>query len=97
MHARLTRFRGKPEGLPDANPQTQEQFRAVLRKQSGYKGGYTLADRATGEVVTLTLWETEADLNASAAVGEQLRAQVAQVIGATESPEMKEYEVIGED
>lgn len=36
-----------------------------LKQQPGYKGALVIVDRATGKVISFTLWESEADLKAS--------------------------------
>lgn len=35
-----------------------------VRQRHGYKGGLLLTDRSTGKAISLTLWETEADMQA---------------------------------
>ena len=50
----------------------------VTKQQPGFKGYLSLTDRATGKVISITLWETEADLNASESSG-LLREQLGKV------------------
>ncbi len=51
----------------------QETALAALRAQRGYKGLSISADRSNGLVVTLTMWETEADRDASDSALSKLR------------------------
>ena len=38
--------------------------------QKGFKGGYLLANRSTGKLISIALWETEADMMASVPSGD---------------------------
>jgi heme-degrading monooxygenase HmoA len=51
----------------------QETALAALRAQRGYKGLSISADRSNGLVATLTMWETEADRDASDSALSKLR------------------------
>ncbi len=54
----------------------QETSLESLRAQRGYKGLSVSADRSAGVVGTLTLWETEADRDASDSALAKLREEV---------------------
>ena len=55
----------------------QEASLEALRAQRGYKGISVSADRSGGVVGTLTLWESEADRDASDSALAKLREEVA--------------------
>ena len=68
----------------------------VTRQQPGYKGYLSLTDRASRKVISISLWETEADLNASERgyLQEQL-GKVAHVLAT--QPVREVYEVIAQE
>jgi len=69
--------------------------RQTLRLQclEGFKGALFLTDPDTGKYVSMTLWETEADMEAGEASG-YLREQVAKAVPALAAPPIREhYEV----
>jgi len=67
-------------GVKDVNgflAAMQETSLSVLRTQRGYKGLSVSADRSAGVVGTLTLWEGEADRDASDSALAKLREDVS--------------------
>jgi len=65
----------------------------VTRQQPGYRGYLSLTDRTTGRVISITLWETEADVNASESSG-LLREQLGKVAPMLATQVVREvYEV----
>ncbi len=69
MHARLSRRQVRPNQMDDAMGILRDQTVPFVREQAGFKGGLILADRSGGKLVTITLWETEADLTANVPLG----------------------------
>jgi len=69
MHARLSWREVLPNRLDDAIGILRNQTVPFVREQAGFKGGLILADRSGGKLVTITLWETEADLTANVPLG----------------------------
>lgn len=55
----------------------RERALPVLRAQRGYKGISASADRSNGVVATLTLWENEADRDASDSALAKIRADIS--------------------
>lgn len=53
---------------------------------AGFKGAYLLVDRKNGKSMGITLWDTERNLQASAATAEKLRAQASEIIDASKLP-----------
>lgn len=50
-------------------------------------------DRATSDVIGMSLWETEEDMLASEAKVRPVRHRVAQQVGASAAPDVRIYEV----
>jgi heme-degrading monooxygenase HmoA len=64
VHARLARYAIEPDRLVEA----LEGFREAGRELSqleGYQGGHLLVDHDDGTLITLTLWENRAAVDAS--------------------------------
>ena len=72
MYTRVTTLSGVKDvdGFVTA---MQETSLAELRAQRGYKGLSISADRSSGVIGTMTLWETEADRDASDSALSKLR------------------------
>lgn len=76
MHARITTMTGATrfdEGVEHLRGEVVPQ----LQQQKGYRGLSANVDRAAGIVSVLTLWETQADLDASESTGEKFRKEAA--------------------
>lgn len=93
MFARVSRIEGSP-GQVDAGIEYFRQVRAPLQQHPGFKHAYLFVNRQSGEMLTITLWENEADLQAGALIGDVLRRQGADRAGAPGGPVSVEvYEV----
>ena len=93
MFARVTTFRGPPEGIDAGLRDFREWVLPALRGLAGFAGAYVLVDRGNGTTVAIGLWETAEALQASAATVAQLRVRSAAARGVTEPPTVEEYEV----
>ncbi|MDE3231553.1 MAG: antibiotic biosynthesis monooxygenase [Chloroflexota bacterium] len=94
MFARVTTTQGSPEQYDQTVRYIQEQLMPMLRQMPGIKGAFVLGDRQTGKGISITLWETEDAMNASAQAANQVRAQgVSGTSSALEG--VQGYEVIG--
>ena len=95
MYARLTRFQGPPDRLEEGIFLLHEQVIPRARLRNGQVSGYWLLDRASGQGVVVSLWETEAAMLASEAAAEQLRQAVVDHVGGTVLS-VEQFEVVGE-
>lgn len=91
MFARVTQFK---ESVDDAIRVTREQVIPGVLGLPGSKGGFLLVNRKEGRTLSLTLWEDEAALDASAAAIAQLRAERPQQVPGSEVLDLCDYEVI---
>jgi heme-degrading monooxygenase HmoA len=67
------------------------------KQQRGHKGTLLLADRATGKGITITMYETKADLKASDESGHYAR-QIGKLSHLMSTPHVREdYEVVVQD
>lgn len=93
MFARVTTVQGLPDRVDRGIQEFREGFTGAAKEHRGFKGAYLLVDRKSGKFVGITLWNTEADLEAAAEGAADLRMQVAQSITATTAPTVEVYEV----
>jgi heme-degrading monooxygenase HmoA len=70
----------------------EEQLPAA-RETPGFKGLYVLADRQSGKVVTISLWDSDDDLRQNRARGAQLRKEASSDLGIAPTP-VDTYEVV---
>lgn len=94
MYARLTIGAFPVERMKDLR-QVIEQVVPRTRDLPGFKNLYGLADDATGKLVAIILYETEADLVASREAATKMREEVAKAAGGTISS-VEEFEVIAQ-
>ena len=94
MHARVTTFSGDPARLDDVISMIKDEVIPTARRVEGFAGGYWLADRETGKVVSVALWESEEALRDSEAHVRGLRERAHETGRTAQSVEA--YEVIAE-
>jgi heme-degrading monooxygenase HmoA len=97
MHARTGRLQVSPELVEEmVKILTAEQL-PRYRGQQGYKGFTVLANRETGDVIGMSFWDSETDLDAAEELGEQARAQAAEAGDASVDPVTERWEVMLDD
>ena len=77
MHARMTVAHARPDRFDEAVAAVQETFLPAAREQSGYRGFLLLTDRATQQLVGISVWETEGDLRTSGGTGGYYQERMA--------------------
>ncbi len=97
MYARVVSVQADRERLEDSE-ELEELGRTLATKaveQPGSCGFFGLVDRSTGRVMTITLWATAQDLEASESSG-YLRRQMASAQAIIGGPITREtFEVVG--
>jgi heme-degrading monooxygenase HmoA len=93
MLARVSTIQGKPQQVEDGIRQYREQVMSAVKKMAGFKGAYFLVDRKSGKEISITLWDTERNLQASSKAADQLRTQAAQTVAAAKPSIVEIYEV----
>jgi heme-degrading monooxygenase HmoA len=71
---------------------SQERF-PDAREAPGFKGFYLLADRQSGKIVSISLWDSEDDLRQFEARGAQMRKEASSEVGIAPTP-VEIYEVV---
>ena len=76
MFARVTTTKGgDPAKVDESNEFARTNVLPKARQMGGWKGVISLADRKTGEGLLITLWDSEAAMNASAETAKGLRSE----------------------
>ena len=92
MFARLTRLGGPPERMDEGLRHLRERIIPRVQQQDGYNGFIALGDSETGEVIGISLWESERALQATEEEANRLRAETAEASGAAMAG-VESYEV----
>ena len=92
MFARVSTFQGPPDQTAEGIRVAREQILPAARLMDGFKGIYLLYDRESGKSLSVTLWETEADMRASEEAASRVRNESAESSGE-EVTDVERYEV----
>jgi heme-degrading monooxygenase HmoA len=92
MYARKSTTKGSPAQVDKAKQVMETQAIPRVKEIPGFKGGYWLIDRETGEGITFTFFETEDHLKKSAETANQIRSSAVREIDA-EVISVDEFEV----
>ena len=79
MHARVSSYEGDIDRLVEGF----QQQATLVRRLDGFAGAYLLGDRAGATAMTVTLWDSEEALDASASRAAHLREEASQTADAT--------------
>jgi heme-degrading monooxygenase HmoA len=93
MNARVVHVQMQPGKVNEAISLYRESVVPAAKQQNGFKNALLLTDPTTGKGLSITLWETEADMAAGEASGyyqEQI-AKFASIFAGP--PERAHYEV----
>ena len=74
MYGRVTRFELPPDKIEE-RIQYSHRRGPVLRAFAGFRHAYLLVDRENGQGLTLTLWDSEADMRDSDETAKRIRAE----------------------
>lgn len=93
MYARVSIAQAQPGKADEVIRIHRDSVVPACKQQKGFKGLYLLSDRQTGKGITISLWETEADMAAGEASGfyQQQVAKFKDILSAT--PVREAYEV----
>ena len=93
VFARVTLGEALPERLDEMTREIMEHVLPALRMQDGFAGTLVLADRTSGKVLAVTLWESEQAMNTTEEAAYWLRIFSAEAAGG-EVTGLERYEVI---
>jgi quinol monooxygenase YgiN len=91
MHARVNATRWYPEKIEEGLKLTWDTIVPAYKEQPGFRGYYLLTEPGGDKAIAITLWETEADMEASAPVAQAMIPKLKDLI--QERPVAEAYEV----
>jgi heme-degrading monooxygenase HmoA len=91
MFARVITAQAAPGQLDGAIALARDQLPAAAQRR-GFRGFYLLTDAETGRVMTISLWDTQEQLDAVEAEAAEIRREEAPSLGAP-SLSVETYEV----
>ena len=90
MHARVTFSQVDPSKAEEVEAIMQDTVLPLMRQQKGFKSYISFVDRASGKAITATVWETEADRQASDKSSEYYSEAIAKVTPYFQAPPVVE-------
>lgn len=92
MYARVNRFQDTPENLDASEQYSEQNILPTLDQLPGFLGVLSMVDRATGQSLAITFWESEEAMHASEAEADRVRSEIKDHTGA-EIRAVERYEV----
>ncbi len=86
MHARMTVAHARPDRFDDAVAAVQEAFVPAAREQPGYGGFLLLTDREAHQLIGISYWDTETDMQASGGSGGYYAARMESFVELLTGP-----------
>ena len=96
MFARITTYKGRPEGVDEFRHAMEEHVLPALRRLPGFQGVLFLADHESGKVLGVALWETEESMHDSEESAYWFRAYGAEA-ASERITGVERYEIIVSD
>ena len=94
MFARVSKFEGfSGDQVDEAVRVAREQFVPAAQQSGGFEGMYVLADRESGTALSITLWESREDMQASEEQANSSRQDAARSGGGSVAG-VEKYEVV---
>ncbi len=84
MYARIVAAEGSPEKVEESIAIMKERNAPLVSGQPGFHRGYWCIDRNSGMVMSVTLWETQADEKTSRANIPGIMENMAHVLSGSE-------------
>lgn len=89
---RITTFSGDPAKVEDGIGHFDSRVIPDMSQLHGFRGAVLVVDRATGDALAATIWDSKADLDASSSPASPIRAAALEAMGGSD-PQVGNYEV----
>lgn len=99
MIGRVLTIRFQPDKVGELARVTEESLVPVFERLPGFRGGWWLADYATGKAVQVTLWDSDADIQGMADSPERKAVEmqhIAPLLAADPAATFENFTVIGQ-
>ncbi len=91
MYARVVTAQVAPDKVDETIQLWQDSVMPAARQQKGFMSGRLLVDRKTGKAIASSLWETQADAQATGEGSAYLQEQLAKFASLFTAPPVVEY------
>ena len=92
MYARVTNTQVVDGKIDESISIWKDKLAPQLKQAKGFKGVYVIGDRGTGKGMSITLWETKEDADATLAMQPQSLALFEGLLSG--APSVDTYEVV---
>jgi heme-degrading monooxygenase HmoA len=89
---RLTTLSGDAAKVDDGIRHFESQVIPEMSKLQGFRGAVLFADRATGDAMAATVWDSKSDLDGSSSQAGPIRSAASEAMGAKD-PRVESFEV----
>jgi hypothetical protein len=86
MYARMTVAQAKPDSFDEAVTSVRETFLPSAREEPEYHGFLLLSDRATQQLVGISIWKTEAGMRTGGEAGGYFNEAMDRFLDLVASP-----------
>ena len=97
MYVRAANVSIRPGKMQEVIDLHNDSLIPAAKAQKGWRGSYLMTDAEGGKILSITVWESEADMLASESGGGYLKEQVARFDSVfAEPPNFSHYELSAE-
>lgn len=93
MYARVITVQTQPGKIAEATAVYRDSILPAAQQQKGFHSGFLLTDPITGKGVSVTLWDSEADMKAGETSG-YLQQQLAKMTSLLALPPQREALIV---
>ena len=98
MHVRVTNVQLKPGKMQDLIKAYDDSVVPAQKAQKGYQGSYLMTDASSSKGLSISVWETEADVLAGESSGGYYEQQIEKFGSALAgTPALEHYELSSEN
>ena len=91
MYARIVTAQVSPEKLNEGIQIWKDSVMPAAKAQKGFNSGRMFVDRKSGKIITVGLWETESDMQATGEGSAFLQEQLAKFANLFTAPPVVEH------
>ncbi len=93
MFAQVSIIEGKPEKVADGIRYFWGEVIPSAEKSNGFEDGYLMVDHKTGKLISVLMWDSLENIEATTDTANQKLSERKKIAGATKKPKYEIYEV----
>ena len=91
MHVRVATVQIQPGKMQEAIDIYNNSVVPAAKTQKGFQGAYLMTDAGSGKALSITVWESEADMQAGESSGGYYQEQIAKFGGLMAGPPILDH------